>query len=163
MTGLEMIKTIPVIKQIWDLVKNFSHNQIRIEVFPNQEFRKPCGTYWTDKEGVEQQKRPSELFDNDKYTAVSITNYGKKDARLDQITLNVYVKKGVFCKKTLISKINSDKFKRGFPVMIPSNDDERLTFSPKLDDLENDQLIYEVIAIINNRKIKHVHKMKALK
>ncbi|MDP3936035.1 MAG: hypothetical protein Q8Q56_03525, partial [Alphaproteobacteria bacterium] len=58
-TIIEVIKSIPVIKQIWGYLG--SSQNIKIEVFPHKEFRKPFGTYWIDKEGIEHPQLPLEL------------------------------------------------------------------------------------------------------
>jgi hypothetical protein len=155
MTAGEMIKIIPVIKQIWDSVKSSSQN-IKIEVFPNQEFRKPtCPCH--DMFCKHYEGRPANLRHQKDSVGICITNYGKESIRLDQITLNVYIKKGIFC-KTKIYEEKNEKFTRLFPSTILSGKDGRLSF-PKFDSSEKSTVIYEVIAEIDNRKIKHLHKV----
>lgn len=151
-TIIELIKSIFEIKKIWGWL--CPSKNIKIEVFPNQQFRARPGTYnWDERD-------PRELTSNNEATAVSITNYGKEDVRLEQITLNVYVKKGIF-RKTKISDVKGEKFKGGFCAkIIPPNGDGTYNCGANFDSSEKDTLIYEVIAIINNRKIKHVHKVK---
>ncbi len=152
MAYLEMIKIIPVIKQIWSWL--CSSKNIKIEVFPNQQFRVRPGTYnWDERD-------PRELTSNNEATAVSITNYGKEDVLLDQITLNVYVKKGIF-RKTKISDVKGEKFKgEFFAKIIPPYGVGTYNCGADFDSSEKDKLIYEVIVEVDGRKIKHVHKVK---
>ncbi|MDP3935941.1 MAG: hypothetical protein Q8Q56_03015, partial [Alphaproteobacteria bacterium] len=103
---------------------------------------------------------PLELSHNKGGIAIAITNYGKEDIRLEQITLNVYVKKGFVC-KTKVDEFKSEKFKDGLPSTIPPKGDKKLNTKTNLDKLERGKIIYEVIAEFNNRKTKHVHKVKA--
>jgi hypothetical protein len=129
-----------------------------IEIFLKKQFRKPGGTFWVNKNGEEYPKIQNELFNNDKYTGISITNDNKKIIRLDELAFNVYIKKGFFSIEKIF-EVKNGPFENGFPILIQCNESAQINIPTNFDVFKKETLIYEVIASINGIKIINIKKV----